>query len=71
MIDFLQKFLNAATTYPERIAVVDKDGARSTTYKKLDELSGRVASFLKGKGFQKEDRGIRRHEGGNCLCAAF
>ncbi len=55
MIDFLQKFLNAATTYPERIAVVDKDGARSTTYKKLDELSGRVASFLKGKGFQKED----------------
>lgn len=55
MIDFLKKFLDAVATYPERAAVVDKDGERSTSYKKLDELSGRVAAFLKNKGFQKED----------------
>ena len=55
MIDFLQKFLDTVATYPERAAVVDKDGERSTSYKKLDELSGRVAAFLKNKGFLKED----------------
>ena len=55
MIDFLQKFLDTVATYPERAAFVDKDGERSTSYKKLDELSGRVAAFLKNKGFQKED----------------
>lgn len=55
MIDYLQKFKETVATYPERAAVVDKDGERSTTYKKLDELSGRVAAFLKNKGFQKED----------------
>lgn len=55
MIDFLKNFLDAVATYPERAAVVDKDGERSTSYKKLDELSGRVAAFLKNKGFQKED----------------
>ena len=55
MIDFLQKFLDTLATYPERAAFVDKDGERSTSYKKLDELSGRVAAFLKNKGFQKED----------------
>lgn len=55
MIDFLQKFLDTVATYPERAAFVDKDGERSTSYKKLDELSSRVAAFLKSKGFQKED----------------
>ena len=55
MIDFLQKFLDTVATYPERAAFVDKDGERSTSYKKLDELSGRVAAFLKNKGFLKED----------------
>ena len=34
MIDFLQKFLDTVATYPERAAVVDKDGERSTSYKK-------------------------------------
>ena len=55
MIDYLQKFKETVAAYPERVAVLDKDGDRSTTYKKLDELSSRVAAFLKSKGFQKED----------------
>lgn len=55
MIDYLQKFKETVAAYPERVAVLDKDGDRSTTYKKLDELSDRVAAFLKNKGFQKED----------------
>ena len=55
MIDYLQKFKETVAAYPERVAVLDKDGNRSTTYKKLDELSDRVAAFLKNKGFQKED----------------
>lgn len=55
MIDYLQKFKETVAAYPERVAVLDKDGDRSTTYKKLDELSSRVAAFLKSKGFQKEN----------------
>ncbi len=38
---------------PDSVAVVFKD--RSLTYRDLDDASGRIASYVKGKGFGKDD----------------
>ena len=50
MIQFLQRLSETAKTYPERAAVVDRDGERTTTYAALNDCSSRVASFLKARG---------------------
>ena len=55
MIQFLQRLSETAKTYPERAAVVDRDGERTTTYAALNDCSSRVASFLKARGLKKED----------------
>ncbi|MBQ3319426.1 MAG: AMP-binding protein, partial [Spirochaetia bacterium] len=55
MIPFLKRFSEVAAKYPERLAAVDHDGERKTTYAQLNDFSGRVAAYLKALGFQKED----------------
>ena len=55
MIPFLQRLSEIAENTPERAAVVDRDGGRTTSYAELNELSSRVASYLKSLGLQKED----------------
>ena len=55
MIPLLQRLAELAENYPNRAAVVDRDGKRTTTYAELNDLSNRVASFLKARGFKKED----------------
>ena len=54
MIDFLACFLQCVKKYPERFAVEDRDGERRTTYKELDEFSGRIAAYLKSLGVKKD-----------------
>ncbi|MBR2092358.1 MAG: non-ribosomal peptide synthetase [Fibrobacter sp.] len=54
MIDFLARFLQCVKKYPERFALEDRDGERRTTYKELDEFSGRIASYLKSLGVKKD-----------------
>ncbi len=44
--NFLGKFQDIVSQYPDRTAIVDMDGARSTTYRELGELSRRVAAKL-------------------------
>ncbi len=55
MISFLKQISEACRRFPERPAVVDRDGARTTDYRSLNELSGRVAAYLKSRGIGRED----------------
>lgn len=55
MIAFLKEISRACRSFPERAAVVDHDGARSTDYRSLNELSGRAAAWLKSRGIGRED----------------
>lgn len=55
MILFLKQIADACRRFPERPAVVDRDGARVTDYRSLNELSGRVAAYLKNHGIGRED----------------
>ncbi|MCR5135977.1 MAG: AMP-binding protein [Oscillospiraceae bacterium] len=55
MIAFLKQISDACQRFPERPAIVDRDGARTTDYRSLNELSGRVASYLKTRGIGLED----------------
>ncbi len=55
MIPFLKRFSEVAVKYPERLAAVDHDGKRKTTYAQFNDYSSRVAAYLKALGFQKED----------------
>lgn len=41
--------------YPDRIAVVDRDGGRSTSYRELFGCAMRVNRYLQSKGIGKED----------------
>ena len=54
MIDFLKIFQEIVLKSPLSTAVVDEEGARKTSYKELDEVSGRIASFLKTNGIGTE-----------------
>lgn len=45
-MNFLNVFKNIVDEQPDKAAIVDLGGARSTTYQKLAELSGRVAAKL-------------------------
>ena len=55
MIHFLEKFLNSVNANPLHTAVVDRAGERRTSYRELDVMSGRVASWLKKNGIGKEN----------------
>ena len=55
MISFLEKFNECAKSSPNLAAVVDRGGERSTSYCELDELSGRIAAWLKAKRIDRKD----------------
>ena len=55
MISFLQRLSEVSKKYPNRLAAVDHDGARSTTYAQFNDYSSRVAFYLKKLGFHKEN----------------
>ena len=54
MIRFLENFLKTVKTDPQHTAIVDCGGKRRTSYLELDELSGRVASWLMKNGIGRE-----------------
>ena len=55
MLEILKNFHGYALSIPEKAAVVDEGGERITTYAGLDDMSGRVATWLGKKGIGKED----------------
>ena len=50
MTEFLEMFRQHARERGDRIAVVDRDGRRNTTYARLNEISDRIAAYLMEKG---------------------
>ena len=51
MIRFLQRLAQVAGEHPDRIAVVDHDGMRETSYKELyDKLVENLKYFIFGGG---------------------
>lgn len=55
MHDLVGIITSYAESNPQKIAMVDNNGATSITYKQLDIVSGKVYSYLKKKGIGKED----------------
>ena len=54
-MDYISLFKSSACRWPRRVALVDKNGNRGTTYGELDSLSGLVAGKLHFLGFEKGD----------------
>ena len=50
---FIQQIIANCERYPDRIAIVDADGTRETTYGQLLHTSRQTAAFLKREGVQK------------------
>ena len=62
----MKQFYSFAGKTPEKAAIVDNGGDRVTSYKELDEMSGRIAAWLIKQGIGREDvvairvpRGVR------------
>ena len=55
MIGFLEKFYSFVQSTPNKTAIVDNGGERATSYAELDDMSGRVAAWLRKKGIGRED----------------
>ncbi len=55
MITFLSELIKTAKEVPDRPAVVDMDGKRSTTYKELIMYAKKVNAWLKSRGIGRED----------------
>lgn len=47
---FIKELLETAARYENKVAFVDLDGSRSTTYAQLMSLSGKVAAYLRQEG---------------------
>lgn len=66
---FIEKFEENVRQYPDKVILQDSE--TRLTFHELDELSGRVYAYIKGKGIGKEDFVmINLPRGVNC-CAAF
>ncbi len=66
MISLLEQFYSFVKKIPEKAAIVDNGGERVTSYKELNDMSGRVAAWLIHQGIGREDvvairvpRGVR------------
>ena len=55
MIRYLQRLAQVAGEHPDRIAVVDHDGMRETTYRELYDKALRVNAWLREHGAGRED----------------
>ena len=47
MINYLKGLKETVEKYPDRVAVVDKDGARSTSYRQLFELAAKINRWMR------------------------
>ena len=54
-MEFIERLRRTAGQHPDRIAVVDRDGERSTSYRELFEYAMRVNRYLQDRGIGKED----------------
>ena len=54
MINLLEAFYTQVQNSPEKAAVVDQGGKRSTSYRELADISARLASWLCQKGIGRE-----------------
>lgn len=54
MINLLEAFYTQVQNSPEKAAVVDQGGKRSTSYRELADISARLASWLFQKGIGRE-----------------
>ncbi|MBQ4243100.1 MAG: non-ribosomal peptide synthetase, partial [Lachnospiraceae bacterium] len=55
MIQLLERFYSYVQNTPDKTAIVDNGGERATSYKELDDMSGRIASWLIKQGIGRED----------------
>ena len=49
-MNFLDEFQSIVRRFPDKTAIVDRGGKRSTTYEELDVLSRRIAAKLRKSG---------------------
>ncbi len=54
MLNLLESFYSCVRKWPERAAVVDRGGARATSYADLAEMSARLAAWLLKQGIGRE-----------------
>ena len=54
-MNYIDRLTNTAENYPDRIAIVDRDGLRSTSYRELLGYAMKVNHYLRSKGIGKED----------------
>ena len=54
MIRFLKMLRKTVEMFPDRVAVVDRDGTRSTTYRQLYDQAARVNHWMKAHDIGKE-----------------
>ena len=54
MNHFLKRFQETVEMFPDRVAVVDRDGTRSTTYRQLYDQAAKVNHWLKEHGIGTE-----------------
>ena len=54
-MEFIERLRKIAEQYPDRIAVVDRDGTRSTSYREILGYAMRVNRYLSDRGIGKED----------------
>ena len=55
MIEFLEILTDTVRQYPDRPAVVDRDGTRTTTYAELYSCALKVNNWLRAHGIGRED----------------
>ena len=61
MNPFLKRFQETVEMFPDREAVVDRDGTRSTSYRQLYEQAARVNRWLKEHAIGRETVVARVH----------
>ncbi len=54
-MNYIDRLTNTAENCPDRIAIVDRDGLRSTSYRELLGYAMKVNHYLRSKGIGKED----------------
>ena len=52
-LDIVTQFKNQVKKYPENFAVIFKE--KKLTYREVDEITDRIASYISGKGIGRED----------------
>ena len=54
-MEFIERLKKTAKEHPDRTAIVDRDGMRSTSYRELFDNAMRINRYLQDRGIGKED----------------